>query len=121
MPQKINISNLVGQTLIRVQAGDELIRLETRENRYEMYHQQDCCERVYISDICGDLQDLVGAPILFAEEVFDGNKGTEKEIYGGTSTWTFYKLSTIKGDVTISWFGTSSGYYNESVDLYLVE
>ena len=74
-----------------------------------MYHSQDCCESVYIEDIEGDLQDLVGSPMLQAEEVSNTNE-----------EWTFYKLATIKGYVTIRWCSYSTGPYSTSVDIGII-
>ena len=69
-------------------------------------------------DIVGDLEDLIGHPIFMAEEVTNENTnppGVEIPEYQDSFTWTFYKLATIKGSVTVSWYGESNGYYNESV------
>ena len=85
-----------------------------------MEHRLDCCERVTLEDICGDLQDLVGFPLIVAEEVFSNEtpEGLEKPEYAESYTWTYYKLSGILGSVTLRWFGESNGYYSESVSLY---
>jgi len=65
------------------------------------------------------LDDLIGSPITLAEEVIheqDVNpNGVKIPEYQDSFTWTFYKLSTIKGYVTIRWYGNSNGYYSESV------
>jgi hypothetical protein len=117
---KMDFAELQGKTLTKVeQIGDDVIRFESDDGKaYQLYHSQDCCESVVVDDISGDLADLVGTPILLAEEAVSDNPPTPPEgCQRGdeSNTWTFYKLRTIKGSVDIRWHGSSNGYYSESV------
>lgn len=68
-------------------------------------------------DVVGDLKDLIGNPILLAEKVVSSDTPEDLDNEPSDSyTWTFYKLSTIIGSVTIRWLGESNGYYSESVN-----
>lgn len=111
---------LIGKTLKDVRkVDDEELYFETTEGEtFKMYHSQDCCECVHIADITGDLDDLIGAPILVAEESTSDTHppGHQASEYEDSFTWTFYKLATSKGYVDIRWFGSSNGYYSEAVD-----
>jgi len=111
------IESMVGKTFTRVygDVGSEEMVFENDTERYVFFHSQDCCESVDINDIVGDLQDLVGEPLVMAEEV-SGYIGPEPE-YHDSYTWTFYKFATRKGYVDVRWLGESNGYYSESVDL----
>ena len=116
----MNVTELVGKTLTAVnQVGDEEIWFTTSEGKqYRMFHAQCCCESVTIEDIYGDLADLVGAPILMAEESSSDKNpdGVTKGYQDDSFTWTFYKFATRKGYVDLRWYGESNGWYGESVD-----
>ena len=114
-------SELLGRTLYRAQADDDTLTLYLSDTNYVQFqHHQDCCESVYIEDICGDLNDLVGAPLIEAEEVsnYEAEPLYEHE---ESYTWTFYKFATRKGFVTVRWYGSSNGYYSESVSVDVVD
>jgi hypothetical protein len=116
----MNINELIGKNLIEIINNDnyELIFICDNGDKYKLYHEQDCCENVSIDDINGDLKDLIGSPIIKAEENTseENPKGVEISEYQDCFTWTFYKLATIKGYVDIRWYGESNGYYSEEVD-----
>lgn len=117
---EIRFKSLEGQTLknIEVIKKEQIVFTITDGTKYTLYHSQDCCESVYIEDICGDLSDLLDSPILLAEEATNRDllpPPKEYDYVPDSYTWTFYKLATIKGSVTIRWYGESNGYYSESV------
>jgi hypothetical protein len=111
-----DLPSLMGKTLTVVkQSGDESIYFESTEGeKWRMYHDQNCCESVYIEDVAGDLQDLVGSPILMAECGHSAAAPLDSEHPPESCTWTFYKFATVKGYVTVRWYGTSNGYYSET-------
>lgn len=85
-------------------------------DQLRMFHYQDCCEGVEVDDVIGDIADLVGEIVLVAEERINPDNAPIRED-DDSYTWTFYELATIKGSVTIRWYGSSNGYYSESVDI----
>ena len=112
---------LLGRTLYRAEADDAELTLYLSNTNYVRFsHHQDCCEHVYIEDICGDLDDLIGAPLVEAEEVSNYDAGPLGE-YDESYTWTFYRFRTRKGSVTVRWYGSSNGYYSESVSVEVVD
>ena len=114
----MEFSELLGKVLTSIEVIDneEIIYTDNQGNKYRSYHDQDCCESVCIEDINGDLDDLLDTPILQAEESANSEDTLGLIENPDSFTWTFYKLATIKGYVTIRWLGESNGYYSESVD-----
>lgn len=116
-----HFSDLIGCTLtdVRDEQGERIVFTLDDGRDAWLYHSQDCCEYVRVEEIHGDLADLVGTPILLAEEVeLDEGQPDDSGMMGSNDCWkwTFYKLATVKGHVTIRWLGESNGYYGVSVD-----
>ncbi len=114
----MEIKELEGLIITAIESTPDEIKFATKDGSvYRMCHHQDCCESVGVEDIIGDLDDLIDNPVLKAEEVTSRENplGIEKD-YQDSFTWTFYHIATIKGHVTIRWYGESNGYYSESVD-----
>jgi hypothetical protein len=103
---------------IQIDEAKENIDIKMQDGQhYRFFHNQCCCEAVYVEDVDGDLSDLLNSPVLLAECVSE--EGGEAKGHN-SHTWTFYKLATFNGTVTIRWFGGSNGYYSEGVDFVLV-
>ncbi len=125
MENRVEFNELLGKIITEIHINIDSIHFECEDgSEYTMFHMQDCCESVSIEDINGDLDDLIGSPILQAEEETSNenppNYVIESAYLPESFTWTFYKLATIKGYVTIRWYGSSNGHYSESVDLYKI-
>lgn len=96
----------------------ELVFQLSNGDVYKLCHYQDCCESVFIQDITGDINDIIGSPILMAEMV---DNASDIDLgYDYYYKWTYYKLATIKGYVTLRWYGSSNGYYSVEVDFIKV-
>jgi len=109
----VDVNDMIGKTFSKITSDGWTVDFENDEVRYTLYHNQDCCEDVRVEDVIGDLEDLVGWPILIARE--DSNADDPGTCNSESYTWTFYNFATFKGYVTIRFLGESNGYYSEEV------
>ena len=128
----MNIRELLGVTLSAIHFDSHKIDFVAADGRtWRMHHHQSCCEHVFVESVVGNLADLLSASILVAEESSSGKlpdkpineviadlvvNAPNEDPNEESQTWTFYKLATRKGYVDIRWYGSSNGYYSESVD-----
>lgn len=84
---------------------------------YALGHQNCCCESFQFEEIHGDLDDLIGTPII---EFYLSESNNEESEYG-SDTWSFYVARTMKGTVTFRCHGASNGYYSEDADWFKVK
>lgn len=122
------LKRIIGQTPVKItgaEVGSEDMVIVTKEgNTLRLRYEHDCCARCEIIQIDGDIEDLIGNPLVMCEDVSseapegDAQSVGLEEYSSESFTWTFYKFATVKGYVTIRWYGSSNGYYSESVSVY---
>lgn len=97
----------------RFMANESIVFTRTDGVQVGMYHVQDCCEQVWVEEIHGDLQALVGYPLTTAEVYTrDGDKDDQM--------FTFYRIGNERHMVTIRWCGESE-YYSIDVTVEVVK
>lgn len=118
---------LVGKTVTNIEVdsyydNDAIVFTCSDGSKYLMTHEQDCCELVFIESVTGNFDNLLNTPIIMAEDVSNlMDHEPALDMHDESYTWTFYKLATINGYVTIRWYGTSNGYYSERVDFVRID
>ena len=118
---------LVGKTITNIEVdsyydNDAIIFTCSDGSKYLMTHDQDCCELVFIESVTGNFDNLLNTPIIMAEDISNLMEHEPSlDAYDESYTWTFYKLATINGYVTIRWYGTSNGYYSERVEFVRID
>src|SRR6185503_12281804 len=92
-------SDLLGKILTEVRVlHDEVYFVCSSGETFKLFHYQDCCESVSVEDVCGDVSDLIGIPILQAEENSNSDPIEGRPAFD-SFTWTFYRIATQKGQV----------------------
>ena len=111
-----DIKDMVGKKVLGIYYDEENFQILADDCVYAFYHEQSCCESVWLTQVDGISDKLIGSRIVIAEVVV-----YEKDTEYGHATWTFYKIGTTKGMIDFRWQGESSGCYSESVNLIKIE
>lgn len=64
---------LLGRTIVKIEGAEKdseeiLFTLENGDI-FRMYHEQDCCEDVRVEDVGGDINRLIGNPLLWQKRL----------------------------------------------------
>ena len=110
---------IISEIVVTKDSGDDSIVINFEDGSYiRMFHEQECCEAVWIEDIESnkDISDYKDAVVIDMYVTTRVNLRDEE-----SGTFTFYNLNTSKGSINIRWNGESNGYYSEEVSTYLYD
>jgi hypothetical protein len=123
--RRAELLDIVGKTptSITQNGDDEIVMSFSDGSTGVLYHEQDCCESVVIDDVNGDWVDLLGNPLLVADERVSESPPNDAVVseWDDSNTWTFYTFRNVSGSVDVRWHGSSNGYYSEGVNFKLKE
>ena len=113
----INLKKLEGKTITAViyEESNESLLIHLNTHVLEMIHHQDCCETVYLADVVGSFEDLIGYPLLEVSESIVDIESADAD----SSTASYYNFRTVKASVQLRWLGESNGFYSETINCYL--
>lgn len=114
------MKRLIGKVIKEIvgcSVGSEEVLFKCEDGvTFRMWHDQSCCENVTVEDVCGNIEHLVGMPVLEAEELSNEKEPENYDYVNDSHTWTFYRIATNRGVVVLRWLGESNGYYGEEVE-----
>ena len=113
----VAIEQLTGMAITAViyKEDNESLLIHLNTHVLEMIHYRDCCETVYLADVVGNFEDLIGYPLLEVSESIVNIESAEYE----STTASYYNFKTVKANVQLRWVGESNGYYSETVNCNL--
>ncbi len=112
------ITNILGMVESSTEIIIELEASDGSVSNIKFYHEQDCCESVWVDQVDNNVERHIGAYIYaIREKVSCDEEENEDEYSDDSNTWTFYDIETSKGRLSFRWHGASNGYYSESVDI----
>ena len=80
--KEATVADLLGRTLASIYGmdkGSERIRFVCTDGaEFSMTYYDDCCASCSVEDVCGDVADLIGSPVVRAEEPSSLDKRPKK-------------------------------------------
>ena len=117
-----NFFELKGKTITSIDGSNsddsDTIITTSDGSIYTLTHIQDCCEHVRVYGTVGNIEDVLNAEVIAAEDTnpMDNPNAPDYKAYD-SATWTQFRIVTNKGTFEIWWLGESNGYYGETVSV----
>jgi hypothetical protein len=117
-----NFFELKGKTITSIDGinSDDIDTIITTSDGsiYTLTHLQDCCEHVRVYGSVGNIDNVLNAEVIAAEDTnpMDNPNATDYKAYD-SATWSQFRIVTNKGAFEIWWLGESNGYYSETVSV----